>query len=68
MSVYKVLITEHIAEAGIELLKSQPDVEVTYEPELFRDFKKILEIIPEYDALITRSGTPVTEELLERGK
>jgi D-3-phosphoglycerate dehydrogenase len=68
MSVYKVLITEHIAEAGIELLKKQPDIEVTYAPELFRDFEKILEIIPEYDVLITRSGTPVTEELLERAK
>jgi D-3-phosphoglycerate dehydrogenase len=68
MEKFKVLITEHIAEAGVELLKSQPDVELTYEPELFRDFKKILEIIPQYHALITRSGTPVTEELLERAK
>ena len=68
MEKYRVLITEHIAEPGIELLKEQPDVEVTYDPELFRNFEKILEIIPDYDALITRSGTPVTEELLERGK
>ncbi|MEO2083409.1 MAG: phosphoglycerate dehydrogenase [Desulfurobacteriaceae bacterium] len=68
MEKFKVLITEHIAEPGIELLKKQPDVELTYDPELFRDFNKILEIIPRYDALITRSGTPVTEELLERGK
>ncbi len=68
MEKFKVLITEHIAEPGIELLKKQPDIELTYEPELFRDFKKILEIIPQYHALITRSGTPVNEELLERAK
>ena len=68
MEKFKILITEHIAEPGIELLKKQPDVELTYEPELFRDFNKILEIIPEYHALITRSGTPVNEELLERAK
>jgi len=68
MSKYKVLITEHIAQPGIDLLKSQPDVEVTYDPELFRNYDKILEIIPEYDALITRSGTPVGEELLSRAK
>ncbi len=68
MEKFKVLITEHIAQPGIELLKSQPDIEVTYEPELFRDFNKILEIIPQYHALITRSGTPVNEELLERAK
>ncbi|ADU97471.1 phosphoglycerate dehydrogenase [Thermovibrio ammonificans] len=68
MGKFKVLVTEHIADAGIELLKSQPDVELTYDPELFRNFDRILQIIPEYDALITRSGTPVTEELLERAK
>ncbi|RUM43217.1 MAG: phosphoglycerate dehydrogenase, partial [Desulfurobacterium sp.] len=66
--MYKVLVTEHIAEAGIELLRNQPDVELTYDPELFRNFDKILEIIPEYDAIITRSGTPVNKELLERAK
>ena len=68
MEKFKVLITEHIAEPGIELLRKQPDVELTYEPELFRDFDKILEIIPEYHALITRSGTPVNEELLSRAR
>ncbi len=68
MDKFKILVTEHIADAGINLLKSQPDVELTYDPELFRDFNKILSIIHEYDALITRSGTPVTEELLERAK
>ncbi len=68
MEKFKVLITEHIAEAGVELLRKQPDVEITYEPELFRDFKKILEIIPQYHALITRSGTPVNEELLSRAE
>ncbi|WP_456456161.1 phosphoglycerate dehydrogenase [Thermovibrio sp.] len=68
MGKFKVLITEHIAEAGVELLRKQPDVEITYEPELFRDFKKILEIIPQYHALITRSGTPVNEELLSRAE
>ncbi|WP_163328450.1 phosphoglycerate dehydrogenase [Desulfurobacterium thermolithotrophum] len=66
--MYKILVTEHIADAGIELLKSQPDVELTYDPELFRNFEKILEIIPEYDAIITRSGTPVRKELFERAK
>ncbi len=66
--MYKVLVTEHIAEAGIELLRNQPDVELTYDPELFRNFDKILEIIPEYDAIITRSGTPVNKELLEKAK
>ncbi len=68
MATFRILVTEPIADAGIELLRSQPDVELTYDPELFRNFERILEIIPEYDALITRSGTPVTKELLERAE
>ena len=66
--MFKVLITEPIAQAGIDILNEQPDIEVHYNPELFRNYEKILEIIPEYDALITRSGTPVKKELLDRAK
>ncbi|WP_456437280.1 phosphoglycerate dehydrogenase [Desulfurobacterium sp.] len=66
--MFKVLVTEHIAEPGISILKSQPDVELTYDPELFRNFERILEIIPEYDAIITRSGTPVNKELISRAE
>jgi D-3-phosphoglycerate dehydrogenase len=65
---FKVLITEHLAPAGIEILKSQKDIEVTYEPELFRNFDRLLEIVKDFDALITRSGTPVNKELLERAE
>ncbi|WP_457567720.1 phosphoglycerate dehydrogenase [Desulfurobacterium sp.] len=66
--MFKVLVTEHIAEPGIDILRSQPDVELTYDPELFRNFERILEIIPEYDAIITRSGTPVNRELISRAR
>ncbi len=66
--MFKVLVTEHISEAGIEILRSQPDVDLTYDPELFRNFEKVLSMVPEFDAIITRSGTPVTKELIERGK
>jgi D-3-phosphoglycerate dehydrogenase len=68
MKTFRVLVTEHLADAGIKLLKEQDDIELTYEPELFRRFDEILRIIPEYDALITRSGTPVTRELLEKAE
>ncbi len=66
--MFKILVTEPIAPAGIEILKSQPDVELDYQPEIFRDFSKILQIIHNYDAIITRSGTPVNSELLEKAK
>ncbi|NPA32523.1 MAG: phosphoglycerate dehydrogenase [Aquificae bacterium] len=64
--MFKVLITDPIAPEGIEILKRDPDVEVVNEPEI--PYEKLLEIIPEFDAIITRSRTPVTKELLERAK
>ncbi len=66
--MYNVLVTEHISDAGIEILKKQPDINLTYDPELFRNFDRIVEIIPEYDAIITRSGTPVNERLLSAAR
>jgi D-3-phosphoglycerate dehydrogenase len=55
----KVLVREPIAAAGIDLLRERFDVDVDSESDL-------AERIGEYDALIVRSGTKVTAELLER--
>ena len=60
----KVLITERIAEDGIELLKKDFDVDV----KIGLTNEQLLEIIGEYDGLIVRSATKVTAELLERAK
>jgi D-3-phosphoglycerate dehydrogenase / 2-oxoglutarate reductase len=62
----KILIPEQISEIGIELLKNEKGFEVDFEPGL--DYKAVLERIEHYDGLITRSGTPVTEELITKGK
>jgi D-3-phosphoglycerate dehydrogenase len=63
---YKVIITDPIAEAGIEILKKDPEVEVDYRPEI--PFEELLEIIENYHGIITRSRTPVNKELLDRAK
>ncbi|MGH2730840.1 MAG: hydroxyacid dehydrogenase, partial [Actinomycetota bacterium] len=58
----KVLITEPLAEAGLERLREHVDVDVLLDlsPEQLAD------AIGGYDALVVRSATTVTAEVLER--
>lgn len=58
----KVLVTEPLAEEGVERLRRQ--VEVDVKPDLGRD--QLLDMIDEYDAIIVRSATKLDQELLER--
>lgn len=59
----KVLVAEKIAASGIELLKTEFDVEVKLDltPE------QLVAEIPTYDALIVRSATRATREVIEAG-
>lgn len=66
MAQHVVLITDTLAESGLELLRAQEDMELRYEPGLKGE--ELLCAVAEADALITRSGTPVTDPLLEAGK
>ncbi len=61
----KVLISDPISDEGIQILESA-GLEVTYKPGL--SYEELLEIIPEYDALIIRSATKVTKEVIEKAK
>ncbi|MFL5961060.1 MAG: phosphoglycerate dehydrogenase [Gaiellaceae bacterium] len=55
----RVLVREEIAEAGVDLLRARFDVDV--------DAKSALEeIIGGYDAIVVRSATKLTAELIER--
>ena len=60
----KILIADPIAQEGIELLKSQADVDVKtgMKPE------ELLGVVGEYDALVVRSETKVTAGVIEAGK
>ena len=58
----RVLVADALSETGVELLRSTPGFEVTVKtgmkpPELAR-------VVGEYDALLVRSATTVTEEVL----
>jgi D-3-phosphoglycerate dehydrogenase / 2-oxoglutarate reductase len=60
----KVLITEKLADPGVELLKEDFEVDVL----LDLGPGELLERIGEYDGLIIRSATKVTAEVLERAQ
>jgi D-3-phosphoglycerate dehydrogenase len=60
----KILITDRVAHEGIELLHTQlPEAQIDERPGIKPDDLK--EIIGEYSALIVRSETQVTSDLLE---
>ena len=56
----RVLVREPIAEAGIELLRDRFEVDVDTETPLE-------EIVDRYDAIVIRSATKLTREVIERG-
>ncbi len=58
----RVLVTEPLSESGLDLLRADFDVDVR--PELAAE--GLAEAIGPYDALIVRSQTKVTAEVLER--
>jgi D-3-phosphoglycerate dehydrogenase len=55
----RVLVREAIAPAGVELLREHFDVDVDSESDL-------AEIIDRYDAIVVRSATKLTAELIDR--
>jgi D-3-phosphoglycerate dehydrogenase / 2-oxoglutarate reductase len=58
----KILVREEIAEAGVRLLRERGfDVDVDGTSDL-------LETIGEYDAIVVRSATKLTADVIERGK
>src|SRR6266513_2564059 len=66
MSAQRVLVTDTLADSGLAILRAASDIELEYRPGLKGD--DLLRAVTETDALITRSGTAVTRELVNAGK
>jgi D-3-phosphoglycerate dehydrogenase len=62
MKSFRVLITDNIAQEGIDLLARDGTLEIDSRPGIKK--AELGKIIGDYDAIITRSGTPITAELL----
>lgn len=62
---YKILITGALHPLALEILKKAQDVSVDYRPDL--PYADILPLIGKYHAIVTRSETPITKELMDKG-
>ncbi len=66
MQKHTIMVCDHIHESGLEMLKSQPDINYVNVADLPKD--KLLEVIGEADVAITRSSTEVNEAFLNAAK
>ena len=62
---HTVLVTDSLADSGLAILRSSEDVELVYRPGL--KGQELMNAVANSDALITRSGTAVTPELVNFG-
>lgn len=62
---YRVLVSDKLAPQGLERLQAEPEIQVENEPGLSHE--DLLGKIADFDALVIRSGTKVTEEVIEKG-
>ncbi len=62
----KILISDPIHPDAVAWLKGQPGALVLFQPELSHE--ELLAVISEYDALIVRSRTKVTKEIIAAAK
>ena len=65
MTQFRALVTDTLADSGLMILRGAEDVELDYRPGL--KGADLLKAVAESDALITRSGTAVTKELVNAG-
>jgi len=63
---YRVLVTDEIDHEGIALLAADPKISVDEVPTLPKE--ELLNRIADYDAIVGRSATRISAELLERGR
>lgn len=61
--MFKILVSDPISDFGLQQLTNADDVEVVKQTGLSED--EIVSIIGEYDALLVRSQTKVTERVME---
>lgn len=64
--MHRILIADELDPSGLELLKGNPQIELY---QLKKDERpRLPEILGDFDALVVRSATKVTAELLQAGK
>src|SRR5207237_1314657 len=64
--MYKVLITDKVADQGIEIFQKEKEIQT--DVKLGLKAEELQELIGEYDALVVRSETKVTSDVISAGK
>ncbi len=64
--MFKILVSDKLGQAGLDILEAAKDAEVQVSTGLSED--ELINIVGDYDALIVRSGTQVTANVLEAAK
>ncbi|GAB6908000.1 D-3-phosphoglycerate dehydrogenase [Desulfosarcina cetonica] len=64
--MFKVLVSDALGDAGIQIFRDQAGIDVEVKTGLAP--QELKAIIGDYDALVIRSATKVTEEILAAGK
>jgi D-3-phosphoglycerate dehydrogenase / 2-oxoglutarate reductase len=62
----RIIVTDEVSAEGLALLTQEPRIQLDVKLGLSK--KQLLEILGEYDAIITRSGTSVDRDVLDAGK
>lgn len=62
---FRILVTDHLGDEGIKILHTASDAEADVRPGLSPE--ELREILPDYDAIITRSGTRMDAAAIEAG-
>ncbi|MGH7406227.1 MAG: phosphoglycerate dehydrogenase, partial [Candidatus Methylomirabilales bacterium] len=62
----QVLITDDLSPRGLEVLRQNPNIHITLQPRISPE--ELVTVIDQYDALIVRSATKVTAEVIQAGK
>lgn len=63
---FKILVTEHLGEEGVQILQDAPDVALDIKIGLPKE--ELHKILGDYDAIITRSGTPMDKDAIDAAK
>lgn len=62
----RIIVTDEVSAEGLALLTQEPRIQLDVKLGLSKE--QLLEILGEYDVIITRSGTSVDRDVLDAGK
>jgi D-3-phosphoglycerate dehydrogenase / 2-oxoglutarate reductase len=62
---HRVLVTDKLAEEGLERLRAEPGIEVVVDTKLAQDVPALKRALAEADGIVIRSGTQLTADVLE---